>query len=91
MAIMADRCLGRLVEIAQRPLGAVDPVAILGARQVDQLVGDAEHLQELPRGFALVRRGSCRKTRIASDSVTSTPAGSGSVGGVPALGGVGRR
>jgi hypothetical protein len=35
----------------------VDPVAIFGTRQIDQLVGDAEHLQELARGLALVRRG----------------------------------
>lgn len=54
---MIDRRLRRLVEVAQGSLGPLDPVAVAGVGKIEHLVGHAQHLNELARGFALVGRG----------------------------------
>ena len=56
MPVMADRRLGRPVEIAQRPFGAAGPVAKVGRGPVDERIGAADHLQKLPRAVALILR-----------------------------------
>jgi hypothetical protein len=54
VAVLVPPCLARGFQIPDRAVRPGDPVPILGYRQVERLVGDAEHLHELPRHFLLV-------------------------------------
>ena len=69
MCIVADGRLGRFVEIAQRLLSAQRPVAKLGRRQVEELIGAAEQLEKVARPVALVARPvrAAEQDRIGQD------------------------
>lgn len=56
MAVMTDRRFRRGHQVVGRPLGAPLPIAILDCRQVEDVIDGTQHLHELARGFAFVRR-----------------------------------